>query len=322
MDTLDKSLLFELAENCRVSFSKLSNLLNITQEEVSSRIQRLVKDRIILKFTVVPVGFVFGAKEALICFRSNQPFTHDQITLFGVNSSVEFISVKNTEGFAKVYYRTQDELIDVVSYFRRFHSNFEDIQAHPIHLLEREETRQLKKDLFAFQKIDWLILTHLREQGRLSLSDLSKRTNIAIETLVERLSFLRDNNLIRETIQMNPAKTQKETWTNFRLELTFLTQPMQNELNRELLETFGGYWWSYSWKVVDKPMLLLSFLCSSYTEVEKIQTWLSEIAGLKSIDSFMGGTTYYFKDFRDDFLEEKRSHQWFSPEKWVTRRET
>ena len=65
MDSLDKSLLFELQKECRCAYSELSNRLNISVEEVSNRVQRLVKDHIILKFTVVPSPALFDAKEAI-----------------------------------------------------------------------------------------------------------------------------------------------------------------------------------------------------------------------------------------------------------------
>ena len=70
---------------------------------------------------------------------------------------------------------------------------------------------------------------------------------------------------------------------------------------------------------MNKPLLFLSFYCSSYTEVEKIQNQISDFPGIKSIEKVMGGSTHYFTDIRDELIEEKRSHGWFSPEKWVTK---
>jgi hypothetical protein len=160
------------------------------------------------------------------------------------------------------------------------------------------------------------MLAHLREQGRLALSDLSVRTNIAAETLVERLEFLRANNLIEETIHFNPAKIQRETWTIFHLELTLFTRPLLEELTRQL-QSISSYWQPSCWKVIDQNILLLGFLCSSYDEVEKIQNQLSDTPGLKSIEKTMGGPTFFFPDFRDELIEEKKSHGWFSPEQWV-----
>ncbi len=317
MDLVDKSLLFELERNCRIAFTELSNLLNIPVDEVGSRTQQLVRDHIILKFTVVPQPILFGAKQAISFFRSSKPINLARINSLGIHPTVEFLSIgQNIEGFALMHYRTLSELFSVVKYFQKVGS-FEDIRAFQVQPLRAQ--KKPTKDIYTLQDIDWLILCHLREQGRLSLTDLSTRTNIAVETLVERLQYMRDNHLIQETIHINPAKTAKETWTIFSLKLTIFTEPLHEELSREL-EALPSYWRANTWRVEEKPILLLGFLCSSYNEVEKIQNWLSETPGLISIEKIMGGVTYYFPDFRDELLEEKRSADWFKPEEWVNKK--
>ncbi len=317
MDFEDKSLLFELVEDCRTPFSKLSERLNISIDEVDARLHQLVRDRIILKFTIAPVPALFGAKEAILFFRSSQPIGQDRINSLGMHPAVEFISVGTLlEGFSYIHFRTQNELDSVVKYFRQVNPAFEEVVAYPVQLLSEEARKIPKRNIYAFKNIDWLMLIYLREQGRLSLAELSTRTNIAMETLQERLEFLRTNNLIEETIHINPAKTQKENWTIFRLKLTILTKVLFEELKVEL-ESIRSYWSSSCWKVSDKSILILGFLCSSFSEVEKIEAWLSETPGLISIEKTIGGTTYYFPDFRDELLEEKRKSSWFSVERWV-----
>ncbi|MFX1285715.1 MAG: winged helix-turn-helix transcriptional regulator [Promethearchaeota archaeon] len=319
MDLVDKSLLFELEKDCRCSFTDLANRLNISVEEVGARTQRLVNDRVILRFTVVPSIKLFGAKKAIIFFRSSQSIDLSRINSLGIHPTVSYISIgQNHEGFALIYYRTISELYSVVKYFRKIGSTFEEIRAFQVQSLSEEAQKSPKKEIFTLQDIDWMILIHLREQGRLSLSDLSVRTNIAIETLIERLEFLRKNNMIEETIQLNPAKTARSSWTIFSLKLTLFTEPLYEELSREL-KTIPSYW--NSWRVEEKPILLLRFLFSSYNEVEKVQSWLTETSpGLISIEKILAGVTYYFFDFRDEVLDEKRSADWFRPEEWVNRK--
>ncbi|MFX0124616.1 MAG: AsnC family transcriptional regulator [Candidatus Hodarchaeota archaeon] len=313
MDLVDKSLLSELMRNGRIAFSELATRLNIPVEEVGSRIQRLVYERVILKFTVVPSPALFGAKEAIIFFRSREDIALGLINSLGVHPTVESLSIgSNNEGFALIHFRTISELYSVVRYFQKV-GKFEDIKAYQIQPLSKQKDTKL--DIFSLQDIDWLMLIYLREEGRLSLSDLSIRTNIAIETIMERLQFLRENHMIEETIQLNPIKTTKENWTIFLLKLTLFTDPFHKELTREL-KSIPGFW--ESWRVEEKPILLLKFLFSSYTEVEKIQSWLTEISpGLISIEKILGGVTYYFSDFRDEALDERRSAEWFQPERWV-----
>jgi len=313
LDAVDKRLLSELVNNARISFHEIAETVNIPVNEVGTRIQRMVQDRVIQKFTVVPSPVLFGAKDAIIFFRANTPFDQQRINSLGVHPTVEFISIGgNVEGFALIHYRTISELYSVVRYFQKV-GKFNDIKAYQVQPLRAQE--EPAKDFYALHDIDWVILIYLRNEGRLSLRDLSIRTNIAVETLVERLEYMRKNRLIQETVHINPAKTVKESWTLFSLKLTIYTSATFDELICELKSHF--LWNASCWKVKEKPILLLGFICSSFDEVEKIQSSLSEAAGLISVEKIMGGMTYYFSDFRDEHLEERRKADWFRPERWV-----
>ncbi len=313
MDLMDNSLLLELERNCRVSYGHLAQKYDISKDEVGTRITKLVNQRFIVKFTIVPSPSYYGYKKAILCFRSSQVLDEDRITLLGINSNVESISVGRNllEGFAIIYFQTEKEIEEVESYFNQFHSKFEEIRTFQIEevteLLARDTTRSL-----AFQKVDWLILSHLREQGRLAITELSNRTKVDIRKISERLDFLRTNQLVKQTIYINP----RNFWVVFRIELSLYTRLMHNELKRELTTQFGFSFWK-SWKIIDQSAIMLSFFCKNFQEFEKVQTGLSDIPGLKSVEYFFGGSTYHFQDFRDEILEEKRRHGWFSPEQWV-----
>ncbi|WP_455464496.1 winged helix-turn-helix domain-containing protein, partial [Candidatus Hodarchaeum mangrovi] len=214
-------------------------------------------------------------------------------------------------------YRNEDDLSDLLNHFGQFHKSFVDmrifrLQRAPSAIHPYPEMR----GTHVFEKVDWLILSHLREQGRLSIQELSIRTKIDVEVIADRLYFLRQAGLIDETIYINPAQSKKESFTVFCLTLDLLTQLLQEELEWELREKFKGSFWR-SWRVIDYQVLIIGFLCSSYSEIDKVHNFLSDLAGLKSIESIMGGVTYFFPDFRDEILEEKRTHGWFSPEQWV-----
>jgi DNA-binding Lrp family transcriptional regulator len=321
LDSTDLALLYTLEQRCRASFSELASQHELPVQEIKDRISRYIREKIIQKFTVVPTHTLFGTKEAVVRFSSGdsqEPLDLDRITLMGVISPVSLISVGSlTEGFALIHYRSEIELAEVVSHFRQVCPFFGELAAFPVQPLTQGILKRPKKSLLEFEKVDWLVLNHLREQGRLPLGDLSVRTQLPMETIVERLDFLRTHQLIDETIWLNPALSHRRgTWTLFKIELTFFTSLLLEELEGEIQRN-PFFWPSSFWKVEDQNLLIIGFFCSSYTEVEKIQSTLTEIPGLKSIDKLMGGTTYYFQDYRDEVLEEKKYHGWFSPEQWV-----
>ncbi len=318
MDVFDKSILFSLTKSCRISFSQLASELNLPAVEVGTRIQRLVNNHTILKFTVVLNPYLLNLHNAIIIFRSLTPLELNRLTLLGVHSTIESISIGTAhEGFAYARYSNKKDFAELAEHFQQFHKAFEELHLYPVIPLVNTGILAPTQDIVSLEKEDWLILAHLREQGRLSLQELSKRIEIEVEVINERLDYLRHHNLIQETIQINPVRSPKETLTMFQCEFTILNHLIQQEIMQEI-NTIPNFWPTSSWKSANRPVLFLSFYCSSYTEVEKIQAQLTELPGVKSIIKVMGGTTYYFTDIRDELIEEKRSHGWFSPEKWVT----
>ncbi|MHA1976656.1 MAG: AsnC family transcriptional regulator [Candidatus Hodarchaeales archaeon] len=318
MDNSDKSILFRLVQSCRISFSQLATDLKLTPDDVGVRIQRMVNDHTILKFSVALNPYLLHLHNAIVIFRSLTPLELNRLTLLGIHSAIEYISIGTAhEGFAYARCSDKKDFTELAEHFQQFHSSFEELHLYPVIPLVNSGISAPTQDLVSLEKEDWLILAHLREQGRLSLQELSNRIEIDVGAINERMDYLRHHNLIHETIQINPVKSPKETLTMFQCEFTILNHLIQEEIMQEI-NTLPYFWSISSWRSIDKPILFLSFYSSSYTEVEKVQAQLTELPGVKSIIKIMGGTTYYFTDLRDELIEEKRSHGWFSPEKWVT----
>ena len=310
-------MLFSLSKSCRISFSQIANDVNLSVEEVGIRIQKLMNSRIIQKFTVALNPLLLKLKESIIIFRSLTPLDENRLTLLGIHPCVEYLSVGTShEGFAYARYDKKKDLNEMREHFHQFHPTFESLNLFTVKPLIDTKIEVPTQNLVSLEKLDWLILAHLREQGRLSLQELSIRLDIDVEVLVERINFMRHHNLIIETIHINPVRSPKETLTLFQCEFMILNQPIINEVIREI-DALPYFWPLTSWKDVENPYLFLAFYCSSYTEVEKVQAQLTELPGLKSIEKIMGGSTFYFPDHRDELIEEKRRHGWFSPEKWV-----
>ncbi|MFX0095039.1 MAG: Lrp/AsnC family transcriptional regulator [Candidatus Hodarchaeota archaeon] len=175
------------------------------------------------------------------------------------------------------------------------------------------------RPLGALQQIDFLILYHLRFNGRMPLSALSKKTKISVSTIRKRLNFMRKNHLIVETTLLNPGSLQKGMMTIFKVEIDpIITTHFRNEIEQKLSKELDEYYW-VSWKVVGRPLLLIAFQVNNTNEITMIQNKIITelIPNYKSISSISGGAMHYFPDFRDDLLEEKRNMGWFFPDQWV-----
>ncbi|MCD6368402.1 MAG: Lrp/AsnC family transcriptional regulator [Thermoproteales archaeon] len=65
LDKLDIRLLSELFKDSRTSFSKLSKILKVPRTTIINRVERLIKNGIVRKFTIIPgyqnLGYIFLA---------------------------------------------------------------------------------------------------------------------------------------------------------------------------------------------------------------------------------------------------------------------
>ena len=163
MDSIDKSLLFSLSESCRVSFSQIANKVNLPVDEVGNRIQSLVNSRIIQKFTVALNPLLLKLKEATLVFRSLTPLDSNRLTLLGIHPCIEYISVGTShEGFAYARYNKEKDLIEMKEHFHQFHPTFESLNIYTVEQLTPTEFGTPTQDIVSLEKIDWLILAHLR----------------------------------------------------------------------------------------------------------------------------------------------------------------
>lgn len=69
LDLKDKKILFELDKNSRASLTDIAKKVRLSKEVVFHRINRLVKEKVILKFHTVPASYRFGITAYKIYLR-------------------------------------------------------------------------------------------------------------------------------------------------------------------------------------------------------------------------------------------------------------
>jgi len=104
MDTLDRKLLWELHENCRASYQKLSSVLGISANAVKKRVGKLIDTGIIYNYTIM-LSLDMLKSEVLygLVYTDGEEIAQEFINQVGSNSMIHVVgSIASLSGGAYI----------------------------------------------------------------------------------------------------------------------------------------------------------------------------------------------------------------------------
>ncbi|MHA2395820.1 MAG: Lrp/AsnC family transcriptional regulator [Candidatus Thorarchaeota archaeon] len=306
MDLLDKALFQELSNNCRVSFTDLGKKYNVSVNTIKNRVEDMLKEGLIVSFDVQLKLSLYNASFALVILRLKRLFTDQEQDEIGNHQLVTSVSTgMQLDGQVVVIYRNNDELNEVIEYLRS-HENVKELELFQMLPPPASSVGlPVSKELDSLKKIDWQILHKLRWNGRMAIRDLAKEIGRSAPTVRKRLDFMRDQGFLYETILTNIGVVGQGFAINFGLELSELTNEEQLKIDKEMRSIFEDSF-IVSWKVVDRPIIFMTFQVDSAAQAQEIQARLmAKYPNHLSIIQAISGSWKYYKDFRDQILEER-----------------
>ncbi|MFW9789113.1 MAG: winged helix-turn-helix transcriptional regulator [Candidatus Thorarchaeota archaeon] len=305
MDHLDKALFQELSNNCRVSFTDLSIKYDVSVNTIKNRVENMMSDGIIVAFDVQLKLSLYNASFALVILRLKRLFTEREKDEIGHHQYITSVSTGlQLDGQVVIIYRNNDELNEVIEFLRSNENvkNLEVFQTLPPPT--SSVSLPVSKELDALKKIDWQILQKLRWKGRMGIKDLAKELGRSAPMVRKRLDFMRNQGFLYETILTNIGVVGQGFVINFGLELPEISNEDQLIMDQELRSMFEDSF-IVSWKVVDRPIIFITFQVDSATEAQEIQSrLLSKYPEHISITQAISGKWKYYRDFRDQILED------------------
>ncbi|MHA2385967.1 MAG: Lrp/AsnC family transcriptional regulator [Candidatus Thorarchaeota archaeon] len=307
MDALDRLILSELSYQCRASFSKLAEKFDVSLTTIKNRVEALVEEGVILRFVVqLPLEIVHASFAVIVLGIKSNTMPED-LTSLGSQPFIMALGVGyEPQGFAIAVYRTNDELSQAIGHLQSS-EYVESAHAYPVVGPPMPIDRSSSKGIEALKKIDWKILKSLQSDGRKTLSDVASDVGASVPTIRKRLNFMRKNNLIHETIQINPAATERRFVVMLTMRSPVIVELDYFELENLFRERFGENYW-ISFRMANSPELMLTFVVDSSKQVTSLRSELlssfeeTEITNQMIVPEWM-----YFPDFRDMMIDEHLS---------------
>ncbi|MFX1566028.1 MAG: winged helix-turn-helix transcriptional regulator [Promethearchaeota archaeon] len=287
MDPLDKKLLWELHENCRVSYQNLSQILGISANAVKKRVAKLIDTGVIYKFSAM-LSLDYLQSEVLyaLVYTDGYENTDEFIKNLGSNPMVHvvgsiasggggaynfFAQYIGSQGLAELgrFVRTLDHVTRTELFPLLIPKDHRGVQALPIRGKEEGGT---------FSKTELKVLRWLVEDPRMSISDVASRTGLTARRVGRTIQQLMDKGIMFSVRWNLSAGGYDQIMVRTLVDEKKMAVTEVAEWVRERFPT--QFWLPYI--SADEPIVFLSFVVQNMQEANHIAQTLKQADFVKS----------------------------------------
>jgi len=197
VDEKDFEIIKILDYNARTSYSKIANKINLSIRGVSLRIERLLNDKVIKRFTVIFNVNLLGFRHYIF---SISPIKSKKILTTNLLDNLKKIHEIN-----QLWQFHND--IFILSVFckntRQLELILSKLSTLEIKMNRYEEARAYMPDNYPFSVIDWKIINFLQDNARAGKSEIAKALNVSQKTVMRRMERMKNMKLVRFSLELN-----------------------------------------------------------------------------------------------------------------------
>ena len=290
MDKLDIQILSHLLNNCRIADRQIGSEIGISGVAVKSRIQKMIKNKIIEEFALKIEPPVLGYSVLyFVVVGKEMDHILDQIRLVGEPfyvvpcvGGITVCSIVVKEDPAKKMELAQSLLRDV-----RVLSIFE------------AKNPEIRSDL---TKTDIEIIDILLKDPRLKIEEIAKKSGFSTKTIARSLEKLQNDEAIQFTLIYNPKNMGE-----------FIPFAVLVGVKGDIKKTLAKLDKVFSESFLQKPFvhmnqIVLFMYTNNVYKMDDLTQKVHEIDGIQSVDLFMPKSiTFPQKWARDAIVQAKKS---------------
>lgn len=271
MDIKDFEIIKILDYNARTPYSKIANQTNLSIRGVSLRIERLLEEKIIKKFTVT-----FNV--SLLGFR-HYIFSISPTRSKGNVSKILMNELKKIYEVNQIWQFHNDILI--LSVFCKNVNQLElllnKLSSLKVKINRYEEARAYIPDNFPFSVIDWKIINYLYNNARATKSEIAKDLNVSHKTVLRRMKRMKNMNLIRYSLELNYEAIKGMVTALISLE----TERNYKEVFHKIRKDPGFKFWRAAGTV--SPSIVLFAYANNITDIYEMYSKIKNQKEVKTI---------------------------------------
>ena len=196
LDEVDLTILNLLARNGRLSYAKIANTIGLTTKSVKTRVDNMMKEKVINRFVVFVDPSILGYK--ITCTFSirknklNQDIL-DKINLVG-DIIYQFSVIGGVEGFSIGVSESSEDKLELL---------LKSLKSYMLGVMVR--THSYPKNSYKLTKTDYQIIKQLLQNPRMEISEIAQIiASASAKTVHSRLLRMQQSRILQFTILPSP----------------------------------------------------------------------------------------------------------------------
>ncbi len=287
MDPIDKKILWELHEDCRMSYQTLSNILGISANAVKKRVAKLIDTGVISSFTVM-LSIDYLKSEVLygLVYTDGEEDEEEFIQSLGSNGMVHVVGTIASGGGGAYNFFAQYIGSQGLSELGRFVRTLPHVtQTEMFPLLIPKDHRGVqalpvrgKEQGGEFSRTELKVLRWLVDDSRMSISELASCSGLTARRVGRTIEQLKDKGVMFSVRWNLSAGGYDQVMIRTLIDEKKL--PI-TEVAEWVRERFPDQFW-LPYVSADEPIVFLSFVVSNMQEAENIAQILKATDFVKS----------------------------------------
>jgi len=297
LDSVDRKLLWELDANCRISYEKLGQKINLSANASRKRLENLIEAGVIVRFMVIPHNAVLDAEFiSILVYTDGTEIQDDLIHRIGNHPVVHHVSpLVTTEGGTYHLFGqyTSIEMLSELGQFLKELDAVTEVKQYPV-LFPRGGKIQLTK-------MQLKVLACLIDNPRMSISEIAQCSKLNARMVRRVLDKLQEERAVRFTVRWDiNAGDNTSFWILIRWNQKKMTH---EEIVKTLESEFPEDYWT-SFVVATEPIVSGRFVVANLRRAHQIIGKVKEMPSVESTQNFVCYSSFDFPWLGETLLQD------------------
>ncbi|MFW9954200.1 MAG: Lrp/AsnC family transcriptional regulator [Candidatus Thorarchaeota archaeon] len=294
MDHLDKTIILDLVQNCRLSYQSIAKKNGVSLNTIKKRIRSYLQDGII-EFSIEPhLANMDGDWAVAIVTTNGTEVPREFIEHLGNHDMINEVGPLSGGGYIIFAVYVGREGLSELATFLRTTEHVMKVEIHQV-LIDRGKKVE-------FSRSELKILRCLMDRPRMRLSKIADCTGYSAKTVRRGLQRIIESNGIWFTVRLR---------LNAGNSLVFMARIEWNERKAKVQDVIT--WLNTEFPVshwiplisVSEPIMYSVFVVDQVKEINPILSQIKSQDFVQSAISIMGTESYSFQDLRRKWLQDR-----------------